>query len=113
CPLSNKKESCIVISMPLALLKSTFVKKKKTSVSLVKECLHEVAGRTLPLRIVENDRARQLTLRIDAGGRSLRVTVPPGLGRGEVNRFLTRHQEWLEERLSRLPRRPLVRPGIR
>ena len=32
----------------------------------------------LPLRIVENERARRLTLRIDAGGRGLRITVPPG-----------------------------------
>jgi len=99
--------------MPIALLRRTFARKKKTSVSLVKECLHEVAGRTLPLRIVENDRARQLTLRIDAGGRSLRVTIPPGLASGEVNRFLKRHHDWLEEKISRLPKRPLVRPGIR
>ena len=56
---------------------------------------------------------RQLTLRIDAGGRALRVTVPPGLAHGEVNRFLKRQQDWLEERLAKLPKRPLVRPGIR
>ena len=98
--------------MPIALFKRTTVR-KKTGRSLVKECLHEVAGRTLPLRIVENGRARQLTLRIDAGGRSLRVTIPPGLAQGEVNRFLKRQQDWLEERLAKLPKRPLVRPGIR
>ena len=98
--------------MPIALLKRTTVK-KKTSRSLVKECLHEVAGRTLPLKIIENGLARQLTLRIDAGGRSLRVTIPPGLAHGEVNRFLKRQQDWLEERLAKLPKRPLVRPGIR
>ena len=50
--------------------------------------MHEVAGRTLPLRIVENDRARRLTLRIDAGGQGLRITVPPGLAAREVDRFL-------------------------
>ena len=43
--------------------------------------MHVVAGRSLPLRIVENDRARRLTLRIDSGGRGLRITVPPGLAR--------------------------------
>lgn len=74
---------------------------------------HVVAGRALPLRIVENERARRLTLRIDAGGRGLRITVPPGLARGEVERFLTRHQGWLEQRLARLPDRPQVRPGIK
>ncbi|WP_054312578.1 M48 family metallopeptidase [Mesorhizobium sp. 1M-11] len=74
---------------------------------------HHVAGRTLPLRIVENERARRLTLRIDAGGQSLRITVPPGLRQGEVERFLTRHQGWLEQRLAKVPDRPQVRPGIK
>ena len=74
---------------------------------------HAVAGRTLPLRIVESDRARRLTLRIDAGGRGLRVTVPPGLAKGEVDRFLLRHEGWLQQRLEKLPERPQVRPGIK
>jgi predicted metal-dependent hydrolase len=74
---------------------------------------HSVAGRTLPLRIVENERARRLTLRIDAGGQGLRITVPPGLRRGEVEKFLDRHQGWLEQRLAKVPDRPQVRPGIR
>lgn len=74
---------------------------------------HQVAGRTLPLRIVENDRARRLTLRIDAGGRGLRITVPPGVATNEVERFLLRHQGWLEKRLAKVPERPQVRPGIK
>lgn len=74
---------------------------------------HRVAGRTLPLRIVENERARRLTLRIDAGGRGLRVTVPPGLRQGEVEKFLDRHRGWLEQRLAQVPERPQVRPGIK
>jgi len=79
----------------------------------VEEREHHIAGRTLPLRIVENERARRLTLRIDAGGQSLRVTVPPGLRRGEVEKFLDRHRGWLEQRLAKVPERPQVRPGIR
>ena len=47
--------------------------------------------------IVENRRARRLTLRIDSGGRGLRVTVPPGVAWREVDRFLSRHQDWLEQ----------------
>lgn len=74
---------------------------------------HEVAGRTLPLRIVENERARRLTLRIDAGGRGLRITVPPGVPSNEVERFLFRHQGWLEQRLAKVPDRPQVRPGVK
>ena len=79
----------------------------------VEEREHHVAGRTLPLRIVENERARRLTLRIDAGGQGLRITVPPGLRRGEVEKFLDRHRGWLEQRLAKVPDRPQVRPGIR
>ncbi|MCG8272342.1 M48 family metallopeptidase [Aquamicrobium sp. NLF2-7] len=74
---------------------------------------HTVAGRTLPLRIVENGRARRLTLRIDAGGQGLRITVPPGLRRSEVDNFLHRHQGWLEEKLAKVPDRPNVRPGVK
>ena len=50
--------------------------------------MHAVADRTLPLRIVENDRAKRLTLRIEAGGRGLRVTIPPGVSTREVDRFM-------------------------
>jgi predicted metal-dependent hydrolase len=79
----------------------------------VHEREHTVAGRTLPLKIVENDRARRMTLRIDAGGQGLRITVPPGLRRGEVENFLHRHQGWLEQRLAKVPERAQVRPGIK
>jgi predicted metal-dependent hydrolase len=75
--------------------------------------MHAVADRTLPLRIVENDRAKRLTLRIEAGGRGLRVTIPPGVSTREVDRFLDRHRDWLEQRLAKVPDRPQVRPGIR
>ena len=74
---------------------------------------HEVAGRILPLRIVENARARRLTLRIDADGQGLRVTVPPGMKMTEVERFLLRHQGWLETRLEKVPDQPAVRPGVK
>ena len=77
------------------------------------ERIHVVANRELPLRIVENDRAKRLTLRIDTGGRGLRITVPPGVARGEVERFLDRHQGWLETKLANVPDRPQVRPGVK
>lgn len=87
--------------------------KRKPQPALPVERAHEVAGRTLPLRIVQNERARRLTLRIDAGGRGLRITVPPGVPDNEVERFLLRHQGWLEQRLARVPDRPQVRAGIK
>ncbi len=79
----------------------------------VQERTHAVAGREVPLKITENARAKRLTLRIDAGGRGLKVTVPPGIADGEVDRFLDRHTGWLESRLAKLPDRPEVREGIR
>lgn len=79
----------------------------------VEERVHVVANRELPLKIVENDRAKRLTLRIDAGGRGLRVTIPPGLRQGEVDLFLDRHRHWLETKLAKLPDRPKVRPGVK
>ena len=95
--------------MPFASYSARLLKRPNR----VEERLHEVAGRSLPLRIVENDRARRLTLRIDTGGRGLRITIPPGLARREVDRFLNNHQDWLEQRLKVIPRRPRVRPGIK
>lgn len=93
--------------MPFALLR----RPPASSVPVIRE--HAVAGRVLPLRIVENARATRLTLRIDAGGKGLRVTVPPGVPAREVDRFIDRHTGWLEERLAKVPDRPLVRPGIK
>lgn len=81
--------------------------------ALPSERVHHVAGRELPLRVVENARARRLTLRIDAGGRGLRVTAPPGLRQGEIDSFLDRHRDWLELKLAKLPDRPQVRAGVK
>lgn len=93
--------------MPFALLRRT----KAPAAPIVRD--HAVAGRVLPLCITENARATRLTLRIDADGRGLRVTVPPGISTREVDRFIERHQGWLEKRLARVPDRPQVRPGIK
>lgn len=90
-----------------------FLKKPSRVAAPPLERMHDVAGRTLPLRVVENDRAKRLTLRIDAGGRGLRITVPPGVPVREVEKFLTRHQGWLETRLAKVPDRPQVRPGVK
>ncbi len=77
------------------------------------ERLHEVGGRTLPLRIVEHERAKRLTLRIEIGGKGLRVTVPPGMPGRDVDDFLDRNRAWLESRLAKFPDQPKVRPGIK
>ena len=77
------------------------------------ERMHDVAGRRLSLKVVENPRATRLTLRIEPSGQGLRVTVPPGLRAGEIDRFLKRNEGWLEKRLAKLPDRPDLRPGAK
>ncbi|KFB08468.1 M48 family metallopeptidase [Nitratireductor basaltis] len=72
----------------------------------------DVLGRQVPLRVVENARAKRLTLRIAAGGQ-LRVTIPPGISERQIDDFLQRHRGWLEERLRKLPEHPVVRPGVK
>jgi predicted metal-dependent hydrolase len=61
----------------------------------------EVAGKVLPLTVRQNARATRMTLRIEPGGRALKLTVPTGLPDHEVNAFLTRHQGWLMTKLAR------------
>lgn len=95
------------------MLRRLLVRNPPRDVSPPVERTYRVGGRELPLKIIENDRARRLTLRIAPGGESLRVTLPPGLGTRDVDRFLERHRGWLEERLKKLPDEPLVRPGIK
>lgn len=92
---------------------SLFRSRAQKTAPLAGERQHQVAGRTLPLRVVENERARRLTLRIDAGGQGLRLTIPPGVKAAEVERFLARHQGWLEQKLAKVPQRPQLRPGIK
>ena len=74
---------------------------------------HEVSGRALPLAIVENPRARRMTLRVQPGDRGLKVTVPPGMAQAEIDRFLARQEEWLADKVAAMPDRPRVRPGIK
>jgi predicted metal-dependent hydrolase len=95
--------------MPIGLLRRL----SRPTLPPVRERVHEVAGRSLPLKIVTSERARRLTLRIETGGRGLRVTIPPGVGEAEVDRFVLRHAGWLEQRLAKLPDRPQARPGVK
>lgn len=62
----------------------------------------EVLGRALPLAIKENRRATRITLRIEPGGRALKMTVPYGIRRQDVDSFLERHEGWLRDRIARL-----------
>ena len=95
------------------MILSLFRSPPKKSATLKAERSYEVAGRVLPLRVMENPRATRLTLRIDAGGKGLRMTVPPGMPAREVDKFLTRHEGWIETRIAKMPDQPKVRPGVK
>lgn len=62
-----------------------------------------VGNRELPLTVKTDRRATRLTLRIEPGGRALKITTPPNLPHYEVDRFLERHHGWLLKRLDKLP----------
>ncbi|MDR6432767.1 M48 family metallopeptidase [Brucella pseudogrignonensis] len=95
--------------MGFSLFRST---SKKPSV-VTRERIHAVAGRELPLRVLENPRAKRLTLRIETGGKGLRVTIPPGLPDREVQSFLVRHQGWIESRIAKMPDQAGLRAGVK
>ncbi|UPA24437.1 M48 family metallopeptidase [Shinella oryzae] len=61
----------------------------------------DVNGRQLPLTIRRDLRATRLTLRIEPGGRALRMTVPSGIAERDIKDFLDRHQGWLMTKLAR------------
>lgn len=71
----------------------------------------DVAGRALPLTIRPDSRATRMTLRIDPGGQSLKLTVPKGLRERDITDFLARHQGWLMTKLARFPRNNAVTEG--
>lgn len=65
----------------------------------------DVLGRALPLTIRENHRATRITLRIEPGGKALKMTVPFGLRHHDIDDFLARHAGWLKERIGRMESR--------
>ncbi|MEM9104062.1 MAG: SprT family zinc-dependent metalloprotease [Pseudomonadota bacterium] len=70
-----------------------------------------VAGRRMPLTIREHERATRMTLRIEPGGRALRMSVPVGISEREIDGFLHRHHGWLTSRLSAMPKPTALEEG--
>lgn len=71
----------------------------------------QVAGRLVPLAIRENLRATRITLRIEPGGRALKMTIPKGVREADVVNFIDRHRGWLETKLSKFSGDAKVRAG--
>lgn len=71
----------------------------------------EVDGAMLPIKVVENDRAKRITLRIVPGGDGLKVTTPSHVGDDEIEAFVERNRNWVAARLARLPSKVKVVTG--
>jgi predicted metal-dependent hydrolase len=71
----------------------------------------DVAGRSVPLTVRPDARARRITLRIEPGGQALKLTVPKGLKEREIQDFLDRHQGWLMTRLAKFPTSSAIAEG--
>lgn len=85
------------------------LQKKKSLPKAPADRVLNIDGRFMPLVIRQNERSTRITLRIEPGGRSLKMTVPPGLDDHEVTDFLERYRGWLSVRLARLD----VHDGLR
>lgn len=69
-------------------------------------------GRNLRLKQVLSPRATRLRLTVCSGG-VLRLTVPPGARRSQMERFVGQHEEWVLEKLAELREAGAVRPPLR
>lgn len=70
-----------------------------------------VHGRPVPLCVRHSERATRITLRIEPGGRGLRMTVPYDLPERDLSAFLKRHHGWLEAKLFDYPDDNRLLPG--
>ena len=71
----------------------------------------EIAGRTLPVAIRRNARARRLTLRLAPDGSEVRVTLPKWCASREALAFVHARTGWLEQQLAKVPARQPPLPG--
>lgn len=70
-------------------------------------------GRTYPLTLRRNPRARRLILRIDSGGEGAVVTLPRGVAIAEALAFAHAKRDWIARRLDAVPARVPFADGAR
>ena len=59
-------------------------------------------GQSVSIKYVEHRRAKRLILRIETGGRHIRLTAPPGVSFERKTAFIMRHKSWLEAKMRQL-----------
>ena len=62
-----------------------------------------VDGEMMPVKVIENDRAKRLTLRLLPNGKGLKVTTPSHVSDDEIESFVGRNRNWAASKLSRMP----------
>ena len=60
----------------------------------------------LPLKIVTSARARRVSLRVCAGTRTLKLTVPKGVSRARALDFVEQHRGWIAAQAARCSASP-------
>lgn len=70
-----------------------------------------LAGRTLPVAVRRNARARRLTLRLAPDGSEVRVTLPRWCATREALAFVAARTDWLEAQLAKIPEHRPIEPG--
>lgn len=71
----------------------------------------ELGGRTLPIALKRNARAKRLTLRLAADGGEVRVTLPRWCRSSEALAFVHARRGWLAGELAKVPERRPPEPG--
>jgi predicted metal-dependent hydrolase len=70
-----------------------------------------LAERDVPLRVRQSDRARRITLRIDAAAESLELVLPKRVSLAAGLRFLESRRDWVAANLAEMPERVVFADG--
>jgi len=73
----------------------------------------QIGGRTVPVTVRHNPRAKRVIVRVDLAAGSVQVTTPSKRGLGKALLFAREQREWIAERLHQVPAPVPFRNGAR
>ncbi len=65
----------------------------------------------VPVEVRVSARSRRLSMRVDQVRNVVRISTPPQVSDADIQRFIGRHLEWLQQRLSAIPPRFAFQDG--
>ncbi len=71
----------------------------------------DIAGRSVPVRLRRNGRARRIVLRIEKDGDGVVVTLPKRVPEAEGIAWAHKQRDWIAERLAQIPVRTAFADG--